>query len=135
MASVLDHLRRRFVARRLELGLTQEQGAAFMGLDQGSMSKFERGHLGADVDALAALAAGYGTSLCEMLSDAPTTPTDPQWTRLWALFSALSVEGRAQLLGVLEEVGRVKTARTQQRAPQARRRRGGAPEKAAPEEQ
>lgn len=123
MAKVLDHLRRRLVARRLELGLTQVQGGALIGMDQGSMSKFERGQLGADVDSLATLAAGYGTTLHELLSDAPSDPPDPQWTRLWALFTGLSVAGRERLIGVLEEVAQAKGARTRQQAPQARRRR------------
>lgn len=123
MAKVLDHLRRRLVARRLELGLTQAQGGALIGMDQGSMSKFERGQLGADVDALATLAAGYGTTLQDLLSDAPSDPPDPQWTRLWALFIGLSDAGRERLIGVLEEVAQAKAARTPQRAPQARRRR------------
>lgn len=86
---VLDHLRKRLVARRLELGLTQAEGAAFAQFDQGSMSKFERGQLGADVDTLSALATGYGTSLKALLDDGPEAEPDPlQFTGDRANYSA-----------------------------------------------
>lgn len=50
-------------------GLTQAQAAAVVGGAQASLSKYEKGQLGADVDTLAALARRYGLTFAEILDD------------------------------------------------------------------
>lgn len=118
---VADTVRARLLARRRALGLTQAQAAAVVGWAQASLSKYEKGQLGADLDTLAALARRYGLTFADLLDG--TEPDDPERAALLAAWAKLSPDARARLLAMLDVLTPHPGARTPQPDPQARRRK------------
>ena len=88
-----EQVRARLLARRRALGLTQAQAASVVGWAQASLSKYEKGQLGADIDTLAALARRYGLTFADLLDG--TEPADPERARLLAAWAKLSADARA----------------------------------------
>lgn len=109
MSERLDaRVRRRLVALRAERGFTQHHVAAAVGWTQATVSKYELGDQGVDLDTLVQLAAFYGLPICALIDGIDAPIHDPETARLLAAWGRLSAEQRAALLVMLDAAAPVK---------------------------
>ena len=102
---ITEHLRRQFRIKWKTTKAKQVAIAEVIGKEQSSVSNFFRAEHDLSLDSLDRLARFFGTTLADMLSDAPRPPESPFLTRLRVVLFAQPENERDEFVRLCERMG------------------------------